>query len=65
VAGIHGKDYKHGLSLGSFIQLSQNQVKAKAAFSGAIAALNGVALEGILVHLALKLNVRFIRTSAA
>ncbi len=63
--GIHGKYDKCGLGFGGFVQLGHNEIKAEAAFGDSVAALNRVALAGILVHLALELRVRFFGTSAA
>ena len=52
VAGVHGQEDERGLSLGGFIQLRKNAVKAKAAFGVTAAALDGISFTGILEYLA-------------
>ncbi len=64
-AGIHGKYYKRGLGLGGFVQLGHDQIKSEAAFSVSVAALNGVALARIFVHLTLEFRIGIIGSPAA
>jgi len=57
--------HKRGLGLSGFVQHGHDEIKAEAAFGDSVAALDGVVLAGILVHLALEFRVRFIGMPAA
>ena len=63
--GVHGKDNKSGLGLGCFIEFCHNEAKAKATFGVSVAALDGVALTGVPVHLPLEPSIGFGGLSAA